>query len=281
MREESRLLYTQLAQGAPPAYPTQAPERSAARPRPSVAPGWLSPAEAAAAADAEFPEDWPAREPPVAVTAAPPVVDAALAAAPWRRAARPAPEGEADQAPTGAAEPAPEGRPAESSPAAEAAASSEDEGSSTDSERAEEGARLAAVARHNQAATASEPEEPAADYAVSLSSEGLSGAEGAGSTPNSPRSPPTSPATPEAYYEDFERLEICSIGFSNHDGSATGSTRGAAAGNDGASGSSGTGARPAAGGRGRPAWAKQRPPWKVGRGRGGHATPRKAPRLQW
>ena len=86
----------------------------------------------AAAADAEFPEDWPQAESPVAAdTAASPEVDADLAAAPWRCAAGPAPECGAEQAPVGAAEPAPEGRSAdESSPAAEAAADSEVESSS-------------------------------------------------------------------------------------------------------------------------------------------------------
>ena len=75
-----------------------------------------------------------------------------------------------------------------------------------DSERAELCERLAAGERRRRAA-AGEPEEPAADYAVSLSSEGLSTG-GVGSTPNSPRSPIASLATPEAYYENSERLEI-------------------------------------------------------------------------
>ena len=71
--------------------PTQGPESRKERARPSVAPGYQSPASAAAAADAEFPEDWPRAESPVVEvdTAASPEVDADIAAAPWRRAAGP------------------------------------------------------------------------------------------------------------------------------------------------------------------------------------------------
>ena len=120
---------------------------------------------------------------------------------------------------------------------------------------------------------------PCVGYAVSL---GLGpSTEGVGSIPNSPRSPIASPATQEAYYESLGRFEICSIELqdSNQDGGATGSVHGAAKGLGRASGPSRTGAQPAAAGRGRPPWARQRPPWKADRGRGGHPSSRKAPRL--
>ena len=226
------------------AVPTQGPETRKERARPSVAPGYQSPASAAAAADAEFPEDWPRAESPEAAdTAASPEVNADIAAAPWRCAAGPAPECEVEQAP--------QGRLAESAPAANAAACSESE-SSIDSEPADylwvleeserrarwkgnvedaaEFARLAALERRHRLAVGEplEPDSPAADYAVSLSSEGLSTG-GVGSNPNSPRSPIASLATPEVYHEEFERLEICSVVFSNHDGGADGSAHGAAA----------------------------------------------------
>ena len=207
IRADARDLHNSQVRETPRAVSTQGPER-AARPRPSLAPGYISPASAAAAADAEFPEDWQAAESPVADTPAPPGVDAAIAAALWRRAAGPAPRGEAEQAPGGAAEPTPEGRSADSSPAAEAAADSEEESSggseqvdylwalegavrdarrAGDSEWVELCERLAVGERRRRAAAA-EPEEPAADYAVSLSSEGLS-IGGVGSTPNYPEAP--------------------------------------------------------------------------------------------
>ena len=112
------------------AVPTKGPELRREWARPSVAPAYKSPASAAAAADAEFPEDWPRAESPAAAdTAASLEVNADIAAAPWRCAAGPAPECEVEQAPPGAAEPAPEGRPAEGAPAANAAACSESESS--------------------------------------------------------------------------------------------------------------------------------------------------------
>ena len=58
-------LHNSQVRWTPRAVPTQGPER-AARPRPSLAPGYISPASAAAAADAEFPEDWPAAKSSVA-----------------------------------------------------------------------------------------------------------------------------------------------------------------------------------------------------------------------
>ena len=268
IRADVRDLHNSQVHGTPRAVPTQGPDR-AARPRPSLAPGYISPASAAAAADAEFPEDWPAAEPPVADTPASPEVDAATAAAPWRRAAGPAPRGEAEQAPGGAAEPTPEGRSADSSPAAEVPAADSEEESPRDSEQvdylvalaaAESRARrkgdservdqcvaLAAGERRRRAAAglAAGPEGPleAADaagprvgYAVSLSSEPSTA--GVRSIPHSPRSPISSPATPEVYYESLERLEICSIELqdSNQDGGATSSSHGAAKGKGRASG---------------------------------------------
>ena len=276
--------------------PTQGPESRKERARPSVAPGYQSPASAAAAADAEFPEDWPRAESPVADTAASPEVDADIAAAPWRRAAGP----QAKRAPACAAEPPPEGRAAEDPPAAEAAAG-EDHESSPESEYSPHGSEqvsllehyencvdlyrrqgdLALAARYEGYAAeerrlcglggsddeSSEP--PAAGYEVSLSSEG----ELSTSTPRASRSRSRSPDTPEVYREfdradrefdrEFERLEICSIEFSQ-DGGAGSSSGGAAASHDGASGGSRTGARPAARGRGRrPPWVR---PWKADRG---------------
>ena len=117
IRADARGLHNSLVRGTHRAIPTQGPER-AARLRPSLAPGYTSPASAAAAADADFPEDWPTAESLVADTPASPEVDAATAAAPWRRAAGLAPSGEAEQAPSGAAGPAPERRSADGSPAA-------------------------------------------------------------------------------------------------------------------------------------------------------------------
>ena len=216
---------TTQVRGTPRAVPTQGPER-AARPRPSLAPGYISPAPAAAAADAEFPEDWPAAESPVADIPASPEVDAATAAAPWRRAAGPAPRGEAEQAPRGAGEPTPEGRSADSPPAAEGLAADSEEESSRDSEQvdylvalaaAESRARrkgdservdqcvaLAAGERRRRAAAglvagpegpleAAGAAGPRVSYAVSLSSD-PSKAE-VGSIPNPPRSPIPFPAT--------------------------------------------------------------------------------------
>ena len=275
--------------------PTQGPATRKERPRPSVAPGYLSPASAAAAADAEFPEDWPRAESPVADTAASPEVDADIAAAPWRRAAGP----QAKRAPACAAEPPPEGRAAEDPPAAEAAAG-EDHESSPLSEYSPHGSEqvsllehyencvdlyrrqgdLALAARYEGYAAEerrlsglggsdSESEPPAAGHEVSLSSEG----ELSTSTPRVSRSRSRSPDTPEVYREfdradrefdrEFERLEICSLEFSQ-DGGAGSSSGGAAEGHDGASGASRTGARPAARGRGRrPPWDR---PWKADRG---------------
>ena len=145
--------------------------------------------------------------------------------------------------------------------------------------RTRRSSRLADGERRRRAAADEplEPDPPAADYEVSLSSEGLSTG-GVGSTPNSPRSPIASLATPEAYHVDFERLEICSVEFSNH-GGADSSANGAAATNGGASGASRTGARPAASGRGRPPWARQRPAFKADRGGNRHTPPWKAPRF--
>ena len=72
--------------------PTQGPEPRRERARPSAAPGYQTPAAAAAAADAEFLEDWPQAESLVAAdTVASPELDADLAAAPWRCAAGSAP----------------------------------------------------------------------------------------------------------------------------------------------------------------------------------------------
>ena len=249
------------------AVPTQGPEPRRERARPSVAPGYQTPAAAAAAADAEFPEDWPQAESPVpADTAASPEVDADLAAAPWRCAAGLAPECEVEEAPAGAAAPPPEGRAADDgSPAAEAAADSESESSPRGSDQIsaldhyercaeifrgagdfEKVSRYEELAAKERACLAAAG-EAAAEYAVSLSSEGLSTG-GVGSNQNSPRSSIASPATPEAYHEDFERLEICSVEFGNHDGGADCSAHGAAASHGGASGASRTGARPAAAG---------------------------------
>ena len=296
LRAEARDAHSQAGRPGR-AVPTQGPELRRERARPSVAPEYQTSAAAAAAADAEFPEDWPQAESPVAAdTAASPEVDADLAAAPWRCAAGPAPECEVEEAPAGAAAPPPEGQATEEgSPAAEAAADSESESSSRGSdqisafdhyERCAETARgagdfekvaqfeaLAATERARLAAAG----EAAAEYAVSLSSEGLSSG-GVGSTPNSPRSPVASPPTPEAYHVDFKRLEICSVGFSNHGGTDSGAN-GAAATNGGASGFSGTGARPAASGRGRPPWARQRAPFKADRGGNRYTPPWKAPRF--
>ena len=147
-------------------------------------------------------------------------------------------------------------------------------------EDAAEFARLADLERGRRIAEGEplEPDSPAADYEVSLSSEGLS-IGGVGSNPNSPRSPIASPATPEAYHEDFKRLEICSVEFSNHGGGTDSSAHGAAASHGGASSASRTGARPAASGRGRPPWARPKPPWKADRGGGRYTPPWKAPRF--
>ena len=282
--------------------PTQGPEARRERARPSVAPGYQSPASAAAAADAEFPEDWPRAESPevVADTAASPEVDAAIAAAPWRRAAGP----QAKRAAPNAAEPPPEGRAAEDPPAAGAAAggssAAEDaESSGVESEHGEDSepigyltdleyaierardvgdqvaaARLEELAAEERACPAGWPTQPrrpqAAKHEVSLSSEG----ELSTPTPRaSSRSRSRSPDTPEAYREfdradrefdrEFELLEICSLEYGG-----TGSSSGGAAPNyDGtASGSGGRTGSSAARGRGRgrrPPWVR---PWKADRG---------------
>ena len=278
--------------------PTQGPATRKERPRPSVAPGYQSPASAAAAADAEFPEDWPRAESPVAEadtaaspevdvdlavdTAAAPEVGAAIAAAPWRRAAGP----QAKQAPERAEEQAPEraedsescsgsehgseqvtllehynGCAADARAAGDLALAARYEG------YAAEERRLCGLGGGSSDSESSEP--PAAGHEVSLSSEG----ELSTSTPRASRSRSRSPDTPEVYREfdrddrefdrEFERLEICSLEFSQ-DGGAGSSSGGAAAGHDGASGGSRAGARPAARGRGRrPPWVR---PWKADRG---------------
>ena len=211
----------------------------------------------------------------------------------------PAPECEVEQAPAGAAEPTPGERSAdEGSPAAEAAEAAADSGVESSSrgsdqisaldhyERCAETARGAGdfeqVAKFEdlpakERARLAAAGEPAADYEVSLSFEGLSTG-GVGSTPNSPRSPIASPFTPEAYHVDFERLEICSVEFGNH-GGADSSAKGAGVSDGGAAGASRTGARPAASGRGRPRWARQRLPFKADRGGNRYTPPWKAPRF--
>ena len=281
--------------------PTQGPAARKERARPSVAPGYQSPASAAAAADAEFPEDWPRAESPVAEadtaaspevdvdlavdTAAAPEVGAAIAAAPWRRAAGP----QAKQAPERAEEQAPErAEDSESCSGSEhgseqvtllehyngCAADARAKGDEALAARylgyAEEERRLCGLGgRRGGSSDTESSEPPAAGYEVSLSSEG----ELSTSTPRASRSRSRSPDTPEVYREfdrddrefdrEFERLEICSIEFSQ-DGGAGSSSGGAAAGHDGASGGSRAGARPAARGRGRrPPWVR---PWKADRG---------------
>ena len=267
--------------------PTQGPTTRTERPRPSLAPGYLSPASAAAAADAEFPEDWPRAESPVAEanSAAAPEVGAAVAAAPWRRAAGP----QAKQAPERAEEQAPErAEDSESCSGSEhgseqvtllehyngCAADARAKGDEALAARylgyAEEERRLCGLGgRRGGSSDTESSEPPAAGYEVSLSSEG----ELSTSTPRASRSRSRSPDTPEVYREfdrddrefdrEFERLEICSIEFSQ-DGGAGSSSGGAAAGHDGASGGSRAGARPAARGRGRrPPWVR---PWKADRG---------------
>lgn len=209
LRAEARDSHTQAGRPGR-AVPTQGPEPRRELARPSLAPGYLTSAAAAAAADAEFPEDWPRAESPEAVdTAASPEVNADIAAARWRCAAGPAFESEVEQAP--------QGRLAESAPVAVAAACSESE-SSIESEPADylwvleeserrarrkgnvedaaEFARLAALERAHRIAVGEplEPDSPAADYEVSLGSEGLSTG-GVGSNPNSPRSPIAPPAS--------------------------------------------------------------------------------------
>ena len=72
-------------------------------------------------------------------------MDAATAAAPWRRAAGPSPRGEAERAPCGAAEPTPEGRSADSSPAAKGLAADSEEESSCGSEQCDYHVALAAA----------------------------------------------------------------------------------------------------------------------------------------
>ena len=290
--------------------PTQGPTTRTERPRPSIAPGYLSPASAAAAADAEFPEDWPRAESPVAEanSAAAPEVGAAVAAAPWRRAAGPqaerAPERaaaapwrraagpQANRAPVSAAEPQPEGRAADEDSescsgsehgseqvtllehyngcAADARAKGDEALAARYLGYAEEERRLCGLGgRRGGSSDTESSEPPAAGYEVSLSSEG----ELSTSTPRASRSRSRSPDTPEVYREfdrddrefdrEFERLEICSLEFSQ-DGGAGSSSGGAAAGHDGASGGSRAGARPAARGRGRrPPWVR---PWKADRG---------------
>ena len=282
--------------------PTQGPEARRERARPSVAPGYQSPASAAAAADAEFPEDWPRAESPEpprrrcpakVQTAAPPAADADIAAAPWRRAAGP----QAKRALVSAAAPQPEGRAAKDPPAAEAAAG-EDRGAPSrgtklivlrerNKDRKDpntEQSDLVLTARDECDApeerrqcspgdgdSDSEPSgQRATGHDVSLSSEG----ELSTSTPRESRSRSRSPDTPEVYREfdrddrefdrEFERLEICSLEI-GQDGGAGSSSGGAAKGHGRTSGSSRAGARPAARGRGRgrPPWVR---PWKAGRG---------------
>ena len=270
--------------------PTQGPETRKERARPSVAPGYQSPASAAAAADAEFPEDWPRAESPVAEadtaaspevdvdlavdTAAAPEVGAAIAAAPWRRAAGPqakqAPACAEDSESCSGSEHGSEqvtllehynGCAADARAAGDLALAARYEG------YAAEERRLCGLGGGRSDSESSEP--PAAGHEVSLSSEG----ELSTSTPRASRSRSRSPDTPEVYREfdrddrefdrEFERLEICSIEFSQ-DGGAGSSSGGAAAGHDGASGGSRAGARPAARGRGRrPPWVR---PWKADRG---------------
>ena len=288
--------------------PTQGPEARKERARPSVAPGYQSPASAAAAADAEFPEDWPPygrAESPVAepgpaasaATAADAAADAGstedwlqaefpeeenanFAAAPWRRAAGP----QAEPAPARAAEPPPQEQADESSESESSHGSDpipllEHYENCVKLYRAQGDLELAARYEGYAAEErrlcglggsddeSSEP--PAAGYEVSLSSEG----ELSTSTPRESRSRSRSPDTPEVYREfdrddrefdrEFERLEICSLEFSQ-DGGAGSSSGGAAEGHGGASSSSRAGARPAARSRGRrPPWVR---PWKADRG---------------
>ena len=295
IRAEARDSHNLVASAHPGRpVPTQGPEVRKERARPSVAPGYQSPASAAAAADAEFPEDWPrAESPEVKVhTAAPPEVDADIAAAPWRRAAGP----QAKRALVSAAEPQPEGRAAKDPPAAEAAAG-EDRGAPS------RGTKLIVLGERNKdredpkteqsdlvltardecdapeerrqcspgdgSESLSPSEQRATGHDVSLSSEG----ELSTSTPRESRSRSRSPDTPEVYREfdrddrefdrEFERLEICSLEI-GQDGGAGSSSGGAAKGHGRTSGSSRAGARPAARGRGRrPPWVR---PWKAGRG---------------
>ena len=68
LRAEARDSYNRALTGR--AVPIQGPEVRKERAHPSVAPGYQSPASAAAAADAEFPEDWPQAESPVAADTA-------------------------------------------------------------------------------------------------------------------------------------------------------------------------------------------------------------------